>query len=96
MTGQQPDKRKQGVIELIGAGVLALVLIIAVGILYDWRLSLILLLVMVPAAIAALIIYKHPEKTGGRSFIGISNPNTLLDPFTGRRNSEESGERQQP
>ena len=94
MNGQQPDERKQGIIELIGAGVLAFALVIAVGILYDWRLSLILLLMMVPAAIAALIIYKHPEKTGGRSFIGISNPNTLLEPFTGKRNSSAGEDRQ--
>lgn len=67
------------------AAVVAIILVL--GFAVSWGLAAILAIIMVPGGISVAIIARHPEKTGGRQMFGISDPNTLLDPFTGKRSS---------
>ncbi|KFI91675.1 hypothetical protein BISA_0962 [Bifidobacterium saguini DSM 23967] len=74
----------------IAVTVVAVVLIaLGLGFFVSWGLAAIAVIIMVPGAISLAIIAKHPESTGGRSMLGISNPDTLLDPL--RRPSERRG-----
>ncbi|NEG56078.1 hypothetical protein GFD21_10000 [Bifidobacterium sp. SMA15] len=71
---------------MIVAGVaIAAFAFLALGFAVNWGLAAIFAIIMVPGAISTAIIARHPEKTGGRSMLGVSNPDTLLEPFTGKR-----------
>ncbi|NEG96139.1 hypothetical protein GFD17_05080 [Bifidobacterium sp. SMB2] len=70
--------------------VLAAAMLVFVGVRYSWWLSLILLVVMVPAGLSTLYLNLHPERTGGRSMLGVSDASTLLDPFRGGRGTAQS------
>ena len=70
---------------IIGTVAAAIVVFLALGFAVSWGLAAIFAIIMIPGAISVAIIARHPEKTGGRSMLGVSDPNTLLDPFTGGR-----------
>ena len=70
---------------IIGTVAAAIVVFLALGFAVSWGLAAIFAIIMIPGAISVAIIARHPEKTGGRSMLGVSDPNTLLDPLTGGR-----------
>ncbi|KAA8819002.1 hypothetical protein CSQ85_07170 [Bifidobacterium rousetti] len=69
----------------MGTVAAAIVVFLALGFAVSWGLAAIFAIIMIPGAISVAIIARHPEKTGGRSMLGVSDPNTLLDPLTGGR-----------
>ncbi|PJM75019.1 ABC transporter ATP-binding protein [Bifidobacterium simiarum] len=83
--GTTARRRRQAVAQIVFALVLAVGLVLAAGLLYDWRLALLLIVMMVPAVLATVVIHRHPERTGGRSAFGITDASTLLRPFAGGR-----------
>ncbi|WP_241519520.1 hypothetical protein [Bifidobacterium callitrichidarum] len=74
---------------IIGAIVVIAVVLVGIGLFVSWGLAAIAAIIMIPGAISLAILARHPESTGGRSMLGISNPDTLLDPL--RRPSERRG-----
>ncbi|TPF85972.1 hypothetical protein BW13_07920 [Bifidobacterium sp. UTCIF-37] len=70
---------------IIGTVAAAIVVFLALGFAVSWGLAAIFAIIMIPGAISVAIIAHHPERTGGRSMLGISDPSTLLDPITGGR-----------
>ncbi len=70
---------------VVGTVAAAVVIFLVLGFAVSWGLAAIFAIIMIPGAISVAIIARHPERTGGRSMLGISDPNTLLDPLTGRR-----------
>ncbi|KAB7788810.1 hypothetical protein [Bifidobacterium cebidarum] len=72
---------KQAHLTIIGTAVAVAIIALGLGFFVSWGLAVIAVIIMVPGAISLAIIAKHPESTGGRSMLGISNPNTLLDPL---------------
>ncbi|MBT1172677.1 hypothetical protein JS528_04770 [Bifidobacterium sp. MA2] len=80
---------------LIGTVAAAVAIFLALGFAVSWGLAAIFAIIMVPGGISMAIIARHPEKTGGRQMLGVSDPNTLLEPFTGRRTPPHSDHRNQ-
>lgn len=80
---------KQARATIIGAIAVVAVVLAGIGIFVSWGLAAIAAIIMIPGAISLAILARHPESTGGRSMLGISNPDTLLDPL--RRPSERRG-----
>lgn len=83
--GLKPMTARNARLTVIGAAVAAVVVVLVLGFVVSWGLAAIFVIIMVPGAISMAIIARHPEKTGGRSMFGVSNPNTLLEPFTTKR-----------
>ncbi|WP_240541037.1 hypothetical protein [Bifidobacterium colobi] len=80
---------KQARLTIAVTAVAVVLIALGLGFFVSWGLAAIAVIIMVPGAISLAIIAKHPESTGGRSMLGISNPDTLLDPL--RRPSERRG-----
>ncbi|WP_240542204.1 hypothetical protein [Bifidobacterium felsineum] len=80
---------KQAQLTIAVTAVAVVLIALGIGFFVSWGLAAIAVIIMVPGAISLAIIAKHPESTGGRSMLGISNPDTLLDPL--RRPSERRG-----
>ena len=74
---------------IIGTVVAVSVILICLGAFVSWGLAAMAAIIMIPGAISLAILARHPDSTGGRSMLGISDPNTLLDPL--RRPSERRG-----
>ncbi|TPF93101.1 hypothetical protein BG22_08055 [Bifidobacterium sp. UTBIF-78] len=74
---------------IIGTVVAVAVILICLGAFVSWGLAAMAAIIMIPGAISLAILARHPDSTGGRSMLGISDPNTLLDPL--RRPSERRG-----
>ena len=70
---------------IVGVAVVVAVLFLAIGFAVSWGLAVLFLIILIPGCISLAIIARHPERTGNRSMLGISDPKTLLEPFTGRR-----------
>ncbi|WP_258175673.1 hypothetical protein [Bifidobacterium callitrichos] len=70
---------------VVGTAAAVVVIFFVLGFAVNWGLAAIFAIIMIPGAISVAIIARHPERTGGRSMLGISDPNTLLDPITGGR-----------
>ena len=70
---------------IAGTAAATLLIIIALGLCVSWGLAAIFAVILIPGSISIAIIAMHPEKTGGRSMLGVSDPNTLLEPLTGKR-----------
>ncbi|WP_133119546.1 hypothetical protein [Bifidobacterium primatium] len=83
------DSRSGRIASYAVVTVLAVAMLVFVGVRYSWWLSLILLVVMVPAGLSTLYLNLHPERTGGRSMLGVSDASTLLDPFKGGRGTAQ-------
>ena len=76
-------------VTIIGTVVAVAVILICLGAFVSWGLAAMAAIIMIPGAISLAILARHPDSTGGRSMLGISDPNTLLDPL--RRPSERRG-----
>lgn len=83
--GLKPVSAKSRNITIVATVIALIVVFLALGFFVHWGLAAIFAIIMVPGAISMAIIARHPEKTGGRSMLGVSNPDTLLEPFTGKR-----------
>ena len=83
--GLKPVNAKSRNITIVATVIALIVVFLALGFFVHWGLAAIFAIIMVPGAISMAIIARHPEKTGGRSMLGVSNPDTLLEPFTGKR-----------
>lgn len=83
--GLKPVSAKTRTVAIVATVIGLVVVFLALGFFVHWGLAAIFAIIMVPGAISMAIIARHPEKTGGRSMLGVSNPNTLLEPFTGKR-----------
>lgn len=77
---------KQARATIIGTVVVVALIALGLGFFVSWGLAAIAVIILIPGAISLAILARHPESTGGRSMLGISNPDTLLDPI--RRPSE--------
>ncbi|WP_240951133.1 hypothetical protein [Bifidobacterium olomucense] len=80
---------KQAWITIIGTVAVVTIAALGLGFFVSWGLAAIALIIMIPGAISLFILARHPESTGGRSMLGIPNPDTLLDPL--RRPEERRG-----
>lgn len=58
---------------------------LCLGFFVNWGLALLALIIMIPGSLSLTILARHPESTGGRSMLGISDPDTLLDPLKTKR-----------
>ncbi|WP_243394302.1 hypothetical protein [Bifidobacterium parmae] len=83
--GLKPVSTKTRTVTIVATVIGLIVVFLALGFFVHWGLAAIFAIIMVPGAISMAIVARHPEKTGGRSMLGVSNPNTLLEPFTGKR-----------
>lgn len=70
---------------VVGTAVAVVVIFFVLGFAVSWGLAAIFAIIMIPGVISVAIVARHPERTGGRSMLGISDPSTLLDPITGGR-----------
>lgn len=77
--------RRMAIVQIVVGVLMAAGLVVAAGLLYDWRLAVLLMIMMIPAVLATIVIHRHPERTGGRSAFGITDASTLLEPFTAIR-----------
>ncbi|WP_236024448.1 hypothetical protein [Bifidobacterium pluvialisilvae] len=84
------DPRMGRIASYAVVAVLVVAMMVYVGVRYSWWLTVILLVVMIPAGIATLYLGLHPERTGGRSMLGISDASTLLDPLRGGRGTAQA------
>jgi ABC-type multidrug transport system fused ATPase/permease subunit len=82
------DNPHQAWMTIIGTVAVTLIIILCLGFFVSWGLAAIAAIIMIPGGIALAVLAKHPESTGGRSMLGISNPSTLLDPFRGKSTSD--------
>ncbi|PWG60824.1 hypothetical protein [Bifidobacterium catulorum] len=91
--GKRPasDARRGRIASYAVAVLLTTSMMVFVGVRYSWWLTVILLVVMVPAGAATLYLNLHPERTGGRSMLGISDASTLLDPLRGGPGTGRNG-----
>lgn len=83
--GLKPVSAKTRTVTIIATMIGLVVVFLALGFFVHWGLAAIFAIIMIPGAISMAIVARHPEKTGGSSMFGVSNPNTLLEPFTGKR-----------
>lgn len=70
---------------IIGVIAVAIICALAIGFAVSWGLAVLFLLVLIPGGVSLIIIARHPERTGNQQMFGVSDPKTLLEPFTGRR-----------
>lgn len=82
--GLKPVSAKTRAITIVATVIALVAVFLALGFLVHWGLAAIFAIIMMPGTISMAIVARHPEKTGGRSMLGVSNPNTLLEPFTGK------------